>query len=196
MYGKFLRFKYTLNTLIFKLYIKWRHPSIQLGINLQIRGKLIFSAEKNSKISLGDNIIINSNTRFNLAGINKPMSIEVRNNAVLEIGNNSGFSGTSIYASQKIVIGSHCHFGVNTFIWDTDFHPLEYLSRRAHDISKIATAPIFIGDDVFIGANSIVLKGVTIGDRSIIAAGSIVSRTVPSDEIWGGNPASFIKKCT
>jgi acetyltransferase-like isoleucine patch superfamily enzyme len=54
--------------------------------------------------------------------------------------------------------------------------------------------PIVIGDDVFIGANSIVLKGVNIGDRSIIGAGSVVSKNIPADEIWAGNPIKFIKR--
>ena len=56
------------------------------------------------------------------------------------------------------------------------------------------TAEVKIGNNVFIGANTIVLKGVTIGDRSIIGAGSVVTKNIPEDEIWGGNPAKFIRK--
>jgi acetyltransferase-like isoleucine patch superfamily enzyme len=78
-------------------------------------------------------------------------------------------------------------------IWDTDFHPLDYLARRKHDTSMIKTRPVVIGNDVFIGANSIILKGTTIGDRAIIGAGSVVSGNIPADQIWGGNPAKFIK---
>ena len=60
--------------------------------------------------------------------------------------------------------------------------------------SSFSYNTIELGDDVFIGVNSIVTKGVTIGDRSIIAAGSIVVKSIPNDEIWGGNPAKFLKK--
>lgn len=56
------------------------------------------------------------------------------------------------------------------------------------------TAPIVIGDYVFIGARCMILKGVTIGDRSIVAAGSVVTKSIPADELWGGVPAKFIKK--
>ncbi|MNL65825.1 2,3,4,5-tetrahydropyridine-2,6-dicarboxylate N-acetyltransferase [compost metagenome] len=61
-------------------------------------------------------------------------------------------------------------------------------------METIKKEPIIIEQDVFIGANSIILKGVTIGARSIIGAGSIVTKNVPADEIWGGNPAKFIRK--
>ncbi len=53
-----------------------------------------------------------------------------------------------------------------------------------------------IEDNVFIGANCIILKGVKIGDRSIIGAGSVVTKNVPSDQIWAGNPAKFIREIT
>lgn len=51
-----------------------------------------------------------------------------------------------------------------------------------------------IGDNVLIGAHSIILKGVTIGNNAVVAAGSVVSRSIPANELWGGNPAKFIKK--
>ena len=80
-------------------------------------------------------------------------------------------------------------------IIDTDFHSLDWRDRRdGTDIFKKKNRSIHIGNDVFIGAKSIILKGVAIGDKSIIGAGSIVSRNVPSGEIWAGNPAVFIKK--
>lgn len=55
------------------------------------------------------------------------------------------------------------------------------------------TKPIVVGDDVFIGVRSLILPGVTIGSRSIVAAGSVVTRNIPSGEVWGGVPAHFIK---
>jgi acetyltransferase-like isoleucine patch superfamily enzyme len=58
----------------------------------------------------------------------------------------------------------------------------------------IRTAPVVIGRGAFIGTCSIILKGVTIGEYSVIAAGSVVVTSVPDGEIWGGNPAKFIKR--
>ncbi|KAB6168334.1 acyltransferase, partial [Bacteroides xylanisolvens] len=77
---------------------------------------------------------------------------------------------------------------------------INYLERREERVYKdwsklnIDHAPIVIEDDVFIGAHCIISKGVTIGARSIVAAGSVVVKSIPPDEVWGGNPARFIKK--
>lgn len=156
-----------------------------------IRGKLrIYNY---GECELGSNLTFNSTYRSNPAGINKPCSIFVEKTGKLFIDDHSGFSGVSIYCINEITIGKHLFCGANVSIWDTDFHPLDYMARRTDDPQKTKTAPIHIGDDVFIGANSIILKGVTIGDRSIIGAGSVVTKNIPADEIWGGNPAVFIR---
>jgi acetyltransferase-like isoleucine patch superfamily enzyme len=192
----FSEIKNKINTLKYAYYLKLRYPNLIMGKNNLIFGKLLLSIHRQSEVRLGDNIIFRSATKYNFVGINKPVSIAVNKNAELSIGDNCGFSGTSIYVSQKLVIGKYCNFGGNTAIWDTDFHPLEFQSRRIHDVSKISTFPVVIGNDVFVGANSIILKGVTIGDRAIIGAGSVVVKDIPTDEIWAGNPAKFIRKIT
>lgn len=158
-----------------------------------VRGTLIL---KNSgDLILGKNIKFNCSVRSNLVGLNKTCTISVRHGARLIIGDNSGFSGVSIYCSDSIILGKYVNLGGNVSVWDTDFHPLSYLDRRTHVVDKIKSAPIVIGDDVFIGANAIILKGVTIGNRAIVGAGSVVTKDIPAAEIWAGNPAKFIK-CT
>lgn len=129
-----------------------------------------------------------------MAGITKQCSVYVGSNAKVIIGDNTGLSGVSIFCKNDIKIGEHCNIGCNAFIWDTDFHPLNYSDRRKNIEDKIISKPIVIGNDVFIGANCIILKGVTIGDRAIVGAGSVVTANIPADEIWGGNPAKFIRK--
>lgn len=81
-------------------------------------------------------------------------------------------------------------------IMDFNFHSTDWHNRldRKEDVNNRRNAPIKIGDVVFIGARSIICKGVTIGDHSMIAAGSVVVKYVPANEVWGGNPAKFIKK--
>lgn len=158
----------------------------------KIRGRLYMF--NNGECHFGTGLIFNSSLSSNLVGIYKPCTISIQKNALLKIGDHSGFSGVSIYCSKKIIIGSNLTCGGNASIWDTDFHPLDFVARRTHETSKINSAPIIIGDDVFIGANSTILKGVTIGDKAIIGAGSVVTKDIPSMEIWGGNPAKFIKK--
>ena len=117
----------------------------------------------------------------------------MKKEASLVIGNHTGFSGVSIFCASSIKIGNYCNIGGNVFIWDTDFHPLNMEERRISS-QNIRSSPIIIEDDVFIGANSIILKGVSIGQGSIVGAGSVVTKNIPPMEIWAGNPAKFIRK--
>jgi acetyltransferase-like isoleucine patch superfamily enzyme len=157
----------------------------------KIYGRLIIN--NNGICSFGKGLTFRSDLTSNLVGLYKPCSIAVLKTGILEISDFTGFSGISIYCSNKIKIGRYCNFGGNVSIWDTDFHPLDFQERR-ETFETTKTSPILIGDDVFVGANCIILKGVSIGDRSIIGAGSIVTKNIPSDEIWAGNPAKLIRK--
>lgn len=109
------------------------------------------------------------------------------------IGENSGLSNTHITARVSVTIGRNVNIGSDCKIYDNDFHSVNY-EDRIHGDKNINAAPIVIGDGAFIGAHSIILKGVTIGERSIVGAGSVVTKPIPHDEVWAGNPARFIKK--
>lgn len=86
-------------------------------------------------------------------------------------------------------------WGGGTSVYTTDFHSLDMNIRRTDDDMKNRKcSPVVIGDDVFIGAKCIILKGVTIGDGAIIGAGSVVTKNIPACQIWAGNPAKFIRK--
>ena len=79
-------------------------------------------------------------------------------------------------------------------IYDTDFHSLDFQKRvrfKTDDDRK--SSPVTIKNYAFIGAGTIVLKGVTIGEKSIIGAGSVVTSNIPDGQIWAGNPARYIK---
>ena len=86
--------------------------------------------------------------------------------------------------------------GGGSILIDTDAHSLDYQTRRNTDVdSRYArSAPIVIEDDVLIGTGCIVLKGVIIGARSVIGAGSVVTKSVPADCIAAGNPCKVIRK--
>jgi acetyltransferase-like isoleucine patch superfamily enzyme len=101
-------------------------------------------------------------------------------------------TGGTICAEERIIIGDDVWVGANCVIADTDFHPLDLAARLAHPLDG-ATAPITIEDGVFIGMQSLILKGVTIGARSVIGAGSVVTRDVPPGVIAAGNPARIIR---
>lgn len=179
---------------IFNYYYKVKYRHVNFGNNIIYNGFAIFRFGRNAEVKLEDNIIFNSKTKYNLAGIYKRCSISVADGAKLTIGNFTGFSGVSIVCANEINIGSNVNCGINVMIWDTDFHSVNKLERRNNSAAGVRSSPIKIGNDVFIGGNSIVLKGVIIGDNSVIGAGSVVTGTVPPNEIWAGNPAKFLKR--
>jgi maltose O-acetyltransferase len=76
---------------------------------------------------------------------------------------------------------------------DTDFHPLSPVNRISAKAEDASCAPVFIGRNVFVGANSLILKGVTIGDNSVIGAGSVVTSSIPENVIAAGNPCRVIR---
>jgi acetyltransferase-like isoleucine patch superfamily enzyme len=139
-------------------------------------------------------VVFIGKTAYNPAGVNRMCSLRVEEKGRLKIGDHVGFSGVSIVATESIEIGEYCMVGANVSIWDTDFHPLEWVLRRQNSCANTRHKGIHIGNDVFLGAGSIILKGVTIGDRAIIGAGSVVRGDIPADEVWAGNPAIFIRK--
>ena len=99
---------------------------------------------------------------------------------------------TIIRSKSSIKIGKYCDIGSDVYIQDHNTLSLNYLDRRDHK-GEVLSVPIRIGDDVWIGRRAMILKGVTIGDRSIIAAGSIVTHDIPSDAVAAGNPAKLVK---
>jgi acetyltransferase-like isoleucine patch superfamily enzyme len=113
----------------------------------------------------------------------------------LVIGDNVGMSSTAIICQNKISIGNNVRIGGGTVIYDTDFHSLSYKERISipEDVSGIKAKEVFIDDNVFIGAHSMILKGVVIGRNAIVGAGSVVTKSIPENEIWAGNPAKFIR---
>ena len=111
------------------------------------------------------------------------------------IGSNVGMSSTAIVCQNKIVIGNNVNLGGGTVIYDTDFHSLDPVHRgdSKQDGANISTAPVIINNDVFIGGHTTILKGVNIGEGTVIGACSVVTRDVPAYEIWAGNPAKKIR---
>lgn len=123
--------------------------------------------------------------------------------ATITIGNHVGMSSTRMWIARSLTIGDHVNIGAGVMIMDTDCHQLNYKMRR-YDAAKhfstkqlhegVSSAPIIIENDVWIGANSIILKGVTIGARSVIGAGSVVTKSIPADCIAAGNPCRVIRR--
>lgn len=173
-------------------YIVFRIKYVDIGNKVKVRGSIKIIGR--GKITIKDGTVINSSPYANPVGGKQQTVFYVINNASLIIGENSGLSNSTICCSNSIIIGDNVKIGGGCEIYDTDFHSLDYLKRRKTLDDSIKSSPIKIGNDVFIGANSLILKGVEIGDCSIIGAGSVITKSVPKNEIWAGNPARFIRK--
>lgn len=145
---------------------------------------------------LSKNFLVNSHRFANIIGSGSSASIMIGKNARLTIGEDVGFSNSTICCREEITIGDHSIIGGNSKIWDTDFHPTSIQQRKIDIDSNAKTSPIHIGKYVFIGADVTIMKGVSIGDYAVIGAGSVVRTNIPANEIWAGNPAVFVKKLT
>jgi acetyltransferase-like isoleucine patch superfamily enzyme len=166
------------------------------GPNCRIRGRIKLTLKDGSNFTIGDNFNLNSGFFQNTISRNIQSSIRIDKNASLIIGNDVGMSSVVLWVKENITIGNNVVIGADTIILDSDLHSLHYENRKYAklDIENTVSKAVTIGNDVFIGTRVIITKGVSIGNRSIVAAGSIVSKNIPEDEIWGGNPVTFIRK--
>lgn len=169
--------------------------NLHLGKNVKFYGCPIITTCKNSSIKIGSNSVLCSNSNYTALGINHAVVVRTMDeNAKIEIGEDCGFSGSTICAATHIIIGDKVMLGANVTVIDTDFHSLDIKKRRYSSVKKdVKTKKIQIGNNVFIGANCIILKGSQIGDNSVIGAGSIVRGEIPANSIASGNPVQILK---
>lgn len=170
--------------------LKFRH--VQYGNNLTINGRIFCVTNSKVGIRIGENVTINSCYNANPIGGETKTILFAKGNATIEIGNNCGISNATLFACEKITLGNNVLLGGGVKIYDTDFHWLDFDKRITE--AGGATSSVKILDGAFIGAHCIILKGVTIGEKSIVGAGSVVTKSIPNGEIWAGNPAKFIRK--
>lgn len=173
-----------------------RNVGVALGKGIKFFGSPIISMAKGSSIVVGDDSVLISTSQYTALGVNHPVILRtLRQGAEIVIGKSVGMSGVTICAEQSVRIGNQCMFGANVLIADTDFHAISPQGRRHNNKGvDIDSASISIGNNVFIGAGSIILKGVQIGENSVIGAGSVVVKNVPANVVAVGNPARVIRK--
>lgn len=188
-------------------YIYWnrflfRLNNISYGKNTLIHNQLYLIKHPTANITIGDNFVFTSGEAFNPLCRNIRGCIYANENSVINIGNNVGISSACLWAKEKIEIGNNVKIGGDCIVMDTDAHSLDFRIRNSKqtneegqplDATMAKSKPIIIEDDVLIGTRCIILKGVTIGARSIIGSGSIVTKDIPSDCIAAGNPCKIIR---
>jgi acetyltransferase-like isoleucine patch superfamily enzyme len=164
--------------------------------NIQTNGLPYVMVALGGRFSIGQNFKMNNGLIGNPIGRPQKCTFIVDRNARLIIGNNVGISQAAIICHDSIKIGNNTKIGGGCCIYDTDFHTISYKERLDFhkDKKNKKNKPIEIKNNVFIGAHSTILKGVTIGENSIVGACSVVTKSIGRDEIWAGNPARFIRK--
>lgn len=190
-----------------KFYLHWnrfvfRCNSVEFGSNMKIYNRFYLIKHSLAKIVIGNNFLLTSGEAFNPLCRNIRGCIYAGKGANIQIGNNVGISSACIWAKESINIGDNVLIGGDCIIMDTDAHSMDYKIRSSGEVNEkgmsidglmAKSRPIVIENDVLIGTRCIVLKGVTIGARSVIGSGSIVTKSIPSDCIAAGNPCKVIK---
>lgn len=160
---------------------------------LKIFGRLYFHVMKNS-VTIGKNCVIRSSKHTNTLGGMDECRFVTYGDGKIILGNNVGITNSCLNSHIKITIQNDVLIGADCKIYDSDFHSTNYETRNSNDDKSFKSQAITIKEGAWIGAHSIILKGVTIGSNSIVGAGSVVTKDIPDNEIWAGNPAKFVKK--
>ena len=164
-----------------KLGIRWQLKHTQkIGAEIELTGPVII---KNvGTIEIGDQVIFDSKWH-------KPIYISLsRPDARLIIENNAFINyGTEISLAKEVLIGAYSLISIDCLIYDTDWHSLDGLDL------DVPAVPTRIGRGVWLGARVMVLKGVTIGDNTVVAANSVVTQDLPGNVLAGGSPARVIR---
>ncbi|MEE1317330.1 MAG: acyltransferase [Prevotella sp.] len=160
---------------------------VNIGKCCHFIGKTHFNRIQGSFIQIGDNCTFNSSKTANLIGVYSPCMIStIEKNALIEIGKNCGFSGTVIGAALHIKLGNNVRCGANTLITDSDWHSDDYRAGKNKEV--------IIEDNVWLGYGVKVLKGVHIGENSLIGTNSVVTKDIPANVAAAGIPCRVIKQ--
>lgn len=161
----------------------------RFGPGLRVFGLPIVSIAPGSEFVVGRRAVLISHPIYSEPGVSHPCVLRTLSpDSRLIVGDDVGMSGASVVAATSVSIGDQVLLGADVLITDTDFHPVAP-PRRRWSREGVGSSPVVIGSNVFVGARAMVLKGVTIGNDAVVAAGSIVTSDVPAGTIVAGVPA-------
>lgn len=169
-------------------------PGLHIGRRVTFIGCPIIDIRNGGKVVIKDGVTINSmNYGYHLNMFAPVKFFADRPDAIITIGERTRIHGSCLHAYSSIQIGRRCLIAANCQIIDGSGHDLSFDDVENRILTRGGGHPIVIEDDVWIGANSIILPGVRIGRGSVIGAGSVVTKDIPSMVIAAGNPARVIK---
>lgn len=167
----------------------WRHHRMELG--LRTRFNVLVRSGGRGELRIGSDNTFGWGPAPRLGCGEITLQPRGRDAQVV-IGNRNAFSNNvSLVAMGRIQVGNDCLVGDQCAIYDCDFHEIDP-SRRSRSVGRIL--PVIIGNNVWLGSRVMVLKGVTIGDNSVVGAMSVVSKSIPPNCVAAGNPAKVIRQ--
>jgi hypothetical protein len=171
-----------------------RLNGVDYGPSLSLVGRPDIRTSRGGKITMGTGVRLFSRRRSSAMQLTGPCTfVLLQPSATISVAAESALSGVRLIAAKSIRIGERVLIGPNTIIIDTDAHPLSPEVRR-DDRNRGATQPIVIGNDVFVGAHVIILKGTELGDGCVVGAGSVVCGQFPPRSVIVGNPARVARQ--
>ncbi len=183
-----------IKSLIGLIKVKFIYKNVYLNGHVNISGIPIIVVKSGGKLFIGNNVSLKSNNKSYHLNMHSPVKIMAdRSDAIIEIGDNTRINGSCIHAYKRISIGKNCLIAANCQIIDGNGHDLSFPDVANRINTRGDAKEIVIDDNVWIGANCIILPGVRIGYGCVIAAGSVVVKDIPPMCVAGGNPAKVIK---
>ena len=175
-----------------RLRFQWRR-GLSLGKGVAIYGTPVILLRNGGKAVIGDHVTLNSwNKSYHLNMFAPVKIIADRPSATISIGERTRIHGTCLHARSGISVGKRCLIAANCQIVDANGHDLSFADPQNRINTHGQAEEIIIEDDVWIGAGTTVLPGVRIGRGSIIGAGSVVTKSIPSMVVAAGNPARIM----
>lgn len=183
------------------LSLRKKSPEEKLRSECEVRGNVNIDGysrvqkwNKNSRVIIEEGCVLINKSENNLAGILHECRFVLQTeNALIHIGEHCGLSGVTIMCAKRVVLGRNVALGANVTIYDNDMHAINPYVRQFDNDTNVVTKDVIIDDYVWIGAHSIILKGVHIGRGAVVGAGSVVTGDIPPLTVYAGNPAKYIK---